>query len=314
MIQTRLEFKLKAIPLVLVMLLSICSCETKETDPYKELVFTKGLPETLAPFEKDLPFQNFSYSNLETGSDTLQAMLGTFNQGSTVGYWMAIVTNGIPANFSTVTLEEIDTLNYRTKDIDMEFNGGRNRISVRVVEMDSSSRKIKYAWLVDSKLSKKAIVNNIEKPLQINSQFPEMSLESISGQEISSNQFKNQFIVINWWATWCAPCIKEIPGLNEIVDKYRNNENVRFIAITDDQKSRITDFLKKKDFQYEMTFANSEVRNLFGNSYPTNIIIDPTGKIIYMQTGAGSHTPSEIESSLKLQLEKFNRQELILGE
>ena len=72
--------------------------------------------------------------------------------------------------------------------------------------------------------------------------------------------------------------------------------------------------MKSKDFNYEMTFADLEIRNLFGNSYPVNIIIDPTGTITYLKKGAGSHTPTEIEFTLRQQLETYKSQEIVMKE
>lgn len=308
MIALKEKLKLKAIPFLMMLLFFFFACNENETDTYREAEFKEGLPEALALYKNQLPFENFSYTNLETGSDSLRIMFGTLQQGSTKGHWIAMESNG-PTVFTTVRLEEIDSLNYRTKDIDIDFNEDRNRISVRIVEMDSLANRIKYSWLDDSSPSQNSVVQNIEQPLRIDAQFPEMNLESISGEQIPANYFENKFVVINWWASWCAPCIKEIPGLNQIVDKYRNNDNVIFIAITDDPKSRINDFLKNNDFKYEMTFANSEVRTVFGNSYPINIIIDPPGTITYISKGAGNNTPSEIGSSLSQQLKAYNPDE-----
>lgn len=310
MIPLREKLQLKRI---LIALIFLCfGCVEKETNFYTTTDLKDGLPDVLKPLEKDLPFKNFRYASLDTGTDTLQIFFGSFMQGINEGYWFGIESNGQPAHFSTVSLDEADTLNYPSKDIEIEFNNERNRVALRVIQLDSL--KYKYSWLDNIELSKNIALKSIEKPLRLNSHFPEMNLESLGGEYFSSNDFKDQFIIINWWATWCAPCIKEIPGLNKIVEKYSNNKNVRFIAITDDPKKRITSFLKSKDFNYEMTFADLETRNIFGNSYPVNIIVDPTGKITYLKKGAGSNTPAEIELALKQQLETYTSQNIIMAE
>lgn len=298
---------------VLVVLIFLCfGCVEKETNFYKTTDLKDGLPNAFKTLEKNLPFQNFSYASLDTGTDTLQVFFGTFMQGNNKGYWLGIESNGQPAHFSTVGLEEVDSLDYPSKDIEIEFNNEKNKLALRVIQLDSL--KFKYSWMDNLELSKKIVLKFIENPIQLNSKFPEINLESLSGEYLSSSDFRNQFVVINWWATWCAPCIKEIPDLNEIVNRYSNKENVRFIAITDDPKNKITSFLKNKDFNYEMTFVDSETRHLFGNSYPVNIIIDPTGKITYYKKGAGSHTPAEIELSLQQQLETYKSQKIVRKE
>ncbi len=308
----QLREKSGLIPILILLIFIFSGCANNETNLYTPIELKEGLPQVLKSLEKDLPFKNFNYASLDTGTDTLQVFFGTFMQGTAEGHWFGIESNGQPAHFSTVSLEELDTLGFPSKDIEIEFNNERNRLALRVIQLDSL--KFKYSWMDNLELSENIALKSIEKPLRLNSQFPEMNFETLNGDNFSSSEFKNQFVVINWWATWCAPCIKEIPGLNEIVDKYSNNKNVRFIAITDDPKKRITSFLKSKDFNYEMTFADSETRNLFGNSYPVNIIIDPSGKITYLKKGAGSHTPTEIELALKQQLEMFTSQKIVMTE
>lgn len=310
MILLREKLQLKGILIVLVF---FCfGCVEKETNFYTTTDLKDGLPDAFKPLEKDLPFKNFRYTSLDTGTDTLQVFFGSFMQGTNKGHWLGIESNGQPAHFSTVSLDEADTLDYPSKDIEIEFNNERNRVALRVIQLDSL--KFKYSWLDNLELSKNMALKSIEKPLRLNSQLPELKLESLGGEYLSSNDFKDQFIVINWWATGCAPCIKEIPGLNEIVEKYLNNKNFRFIAITDDTKKRITSFLKRKDFNYEMTFADSETRNVFGNGYPVNIIIDPTGEITFLKKGAGPDTPSEIELALRQQLETYTLQKIEMTE
>lgn len=298
---------------ILIMLVFLCfGCVEKETNFYKTIDLKDGLPDGLKSLEKDLPFKNFRYASLNTGTDTIQVYFGSLTQGTNKGHWFGIESNGQPAHFSTVILDETDTLDYPSKDIEIEFNNEMNRVALRVIQLDSL--KVKYSWLNNLELSKNIALKSIEKPLRLNSQFPYINLESLGGERFSSNDFKDQFIVINWWATSCAPCIKEIPGLNDLVEKYNNNKNVRFIAITDDPQKKIMSFLKNKDFKYEMTFADSETRNLFGNSYPINIIIDHKGKITYLKKGAGSQTPFEIELALKQQLEMYTTQEISITE
>ncbi|KEO75644.1 hypothetical protein EL17_23770 [Anditalea andensis] len=288
-----------------MLVIGVQSCNKNEIDPHKQIVFNEGLPESLESLEKHLPFKNFSYAILDTGTDSLKVFFGKLMQGSKNGYWIGIDLQGMPAKFSTVDLNEIDSLGYRTKDIDIEFNEDMNKISVRIIEVDSLN--LSYAWLDGSELINNISINTIENPLRKNALFPEMNLESLYGETIHSSQFKNKFVIINWWATWCSPCIKEIPGLNGIVERYKLNENIRFIALTDDPRSRIERFSGAKVFNYEMAFANEEVRNIFGNSYPINIIINPSGIITYISKGAGNNTPNEIEASLQQQLEDYKR-------
>lgn len=300
MIKSTANFSL---PVVILLFCILIGCADTKMQYFTAADLQDGLPEPLKSLEKDIPFKDFSYTNLNTGTDSLKVYLGKFKFQKKMGYWVGLAPTGTPAQFSTVSLEKIDTLKYRTKDVDIVWNEESNKVSLRINEIDSLS--FEYAWLDNSELSPQIVLKYIERPLRKNAQLPEMTLESFTGEQISTTEFQDQFVVINWWASWCAPCIAEIPGLNEIVEKYSANDNVRFVAITDDPRNRITSFMERRDFNYEMTFANKEVQNLFGNSYPVNLIVDPTGKITFLEKGAGLHTPQEIESSLQNQLENY---------
>ena len=309
----KLNFTLNPNLLILSLFLLLFSCNQNEQDTYKHEKLSAGLPEVLRSIENSLPFSNYTHAQLNADtSDSTQVFFGTFMQGSDKGYWVGLTSNDIPGHFNTLNLEEVDSLNYKTNDIDINFNEDRNRVSLRIIEIDSIT--IKYSWLDGNSLSENLVLKHIDKPLQKEIQFPPMNIESMSGEKVSSNQFKDKFIVINWWATWCKPCREEIPGLNDMAGKYIDNDNVKFIAITDDPKSRIIDFLKTHEFNYEMAFADQEVRTFFGNSYPVNLIVDPEGKITYLSKGAHSNTPREIENSLKLQMEAYNSNKILLKE
>ena len=160
-----------------------------------EVRLKEGLPQVLKPIEKDLPFNSFSHTSLKTGIDSLNVFFGTFMQGSKRGNWIAIGSQGVPAHFSTVSLEEVDTMDHRVKDIHLEYNQNRNSASVRVIEIDSVT--FKYSWMDGSELSKKLVLKTVQQPMRKGLKFPEIELIALNGERISSNQFKDQFVVIN---------------------------------------------------------------------------------------------------------------------
>src|SRR5689334_20219306 len=73
--------------------------------------------------------------------------------------------------------------------------------------------------------------------------FPDFKYVALNGDTLSRKDLIGKVTVVNIWATWCASCVEEIPSLNQVYDKYKNDENVIFIAITDDSKEKTMDFL-----------------------------------------------------------------------
>ncbi|OYX28602.1 MAG: hypothetical protein B7Z06_01210 [Flavobacteriales bacterium 32-35-8] len=140
-------------------------------------------------------------------------------------------------------------------------------------------------------------VLTIYKPLAKGKTFPPIELTDINGEKFNLDNFKEQTIVINWWAVWCAPCRKEIPGLNKLVNKY-SNRNVRFISITDDSIEKVSHFLGNNEFKYDITFVSKNSRILFGNSYPKNIVINNNKTITLYKEGGNENIWQEIDQHL----------------
>jgi thiol-disulfide isomerase/thioredoxin len=99
---------------------------------------------------------------------------------------------------------------------------------------------------------------------------------------------KGKVVVINCWFYGCAPCIAEIPALNQLAQKYEN-QAVEFIALTRDSKEALAKyFFPKYDFKFQIvvdadSIIQEELKMLWG--YPTTMIFDKTGKLQHIVSG-----------------------------
>lgn len=107
----------------------------------------------------------------------------------------------------------------------------------------------------------------------------------LDNSSVQLSALKGKVVVLNFWFVECAPCIKEMPELNEIVKKYQGNE-VEFLAITHNSKDQIAEFLKKKQFDYKIIAESQNIIDAYkANAFPTHIVIDRDGKIKFSQFG-----------------------------
>lgn len=123
------------------------------------------------------------------------------------------------------------------------------------------------------------------------------SLPDITDKQRHINEWKNKLLIINFWATWCPPCLKEIPAFISIQKQFMDTD-LQFIGIAIDNKQAVLDYLKTININYPILIGGESAISLshqLGNiikAVPFTIIINQQGQIIHRQPGEIS--PDEI--------------------
>ena len=115
-------------------------------------------------------------------------------------------------------------------------------------------------------------------------------LNPLMGKKIKlENYLSNGPVLINFWATWCAPCIKEMPYLDQFEKKYKDKGFSVLAVSVDNQKSlsQVRSFIKTKKFSFDIFLdPNMQIfKKLNGNLMPTNVLIDESGKVVWRHYG-----------------------------
>ncbi|GET45618.1 TlpA family protein disulfide reductase [Capnocytophaga felis] len=117
-----------------------------------------------------------------------------------------------------------------------------------------------------------------------NKELPKFSLNTLNGVKFNSEQLKGKPTMINFWFTKCTPCIDEMPVLNKIKEKYKNDFN--FIAVTYEKKETVENFLKSHSFDFEHLIDAKDLINQLGiKSFPLNLFLDKNGVLQYVEGG-----------------------------
>ncbi len=116
---------------------------------------------------------------------------------------------------------------------------------------------------------------------------------------------KGKIVVFNFWFINCPPCKREIPELNKLVEKYKDKNDVVFIAVALDEKSDLKDFLKTTPFNYTIVDAGRWIAAEIGiNTFPTNVVVDQNGIVQFHATGYSLSLPSWIDKTIVSLIEK----------
>jgi len=119
----------------------------------------------------------------------------------------------------------------------------------------------------------------------INSEF---NLPGLDNKYVSSKELKGKYLLVNFWATWCSPCVRELPSLNNLNNIFLEDDDFILIAINIGQdKAVVSKFLNEKatvDFKVLLD-EKMELSNWNVQAIPTTFLVDKNGKVLYKSEG-----------------------------
>ena len=116
------------------------------------------------------------------------------------------------------------------------------------------------------------------------------TLPDISGTQRSLSEWQGKIRIINFWATWCPPCLEEIPEFIKLQAKFKD-KNLQFIGIAIEDKQPVEQYLKDNPVNYPMLIGGDEAIKLsqqlgnIVNAVPFSLILNQQGQIIHRQPG-----------------------------
>ncbi|WP_318345825.1 TlpA family protein disulfide reductase [Flagellimonas baculiformis] len=127
----------------------------------------------------------------------------------------------------------------------------------------------------------------VEDEEQITLEDYHWNLVDLEGKQIDFQSTKGKVAVVNVWATWCPPCVAELPSFVELYGDYK--DKVVFAFVANDEKAKVEAFLKKKGYGLPVYFQASEApQELTGSTIPATYIISKSGKIVVDEKGAAN--------------------------
>jgi len=99
--------------------------------------------------------------------------------------------------------------------------------------------------------------------------------------------YKGRYVVLNFWATWCVPCIQEIPEIAEFARAHKEVVVLGVAVDAEDNVAKVKQFATKTGHDYPLVFSDAKVEKQLGEprALPTTRVYDPTGKVVYDKPG-----------------------------
>jgi len=125
------------------------------------------------------------------------------------------------------------------------------------------------------------------------------TLQDAEGKTHSLGNLRGKWVVVNFWATWCAPCIKEIPDLAAFAKANQGNAVVLGVALDYDEPNSVKSFARKVGMTYPLILGEGQTDKQFGKvkGLPTTLVYDPSGKQVFSKTG--TVTRGQLEGLMK---------------
>ena len=127
---------------------------------------------------------------------------------------------------------------------------------------------------------------------------------SLKGENIELDKLKGNVVVLTFWSTKCRICIKEMPKLNRLVDKY-DGQNVVFLGLTMNNNAMVERFLKKKSFKFNilpnsfgvvLKYADRDKSGRMNMGFPAHFVVNQNGDVVLKTSGFS--TSKKVDSTI----------------
>jgi thiol-disulfide isomerase/thioredoxin len=126
----------------------------------------------------------------------------------------------------------------------------------------------------------------------------DLELERLDGKRVSLSDFEDQVIFMNFWATWCPPCIAEMPDIHDLY--LEKAKDVTFLMISvDDNEEKARAYISKNEFEFPVYFLRSKVPAAFkSNAIPTTFVLNKKNELVVKNSGMARYNTGKFRRFL----------------
>ena len=138
---------------------------------------------------------------------------------------------------------------------------------------------------------------NATTGVEISTKDYQWSFQEMNGKTVSLEQMKGEVIFLNFWATWCPPCIAEMPSIQKLHDIY--GDKIKMVLVSQENPETIKAFLEKNQYSMPTYILTGPIPEVFqSRSIPSSFLISPEGKLILKKKGAAKWDSKKVKKLL----------------
>lgn len=123
------------------------------------------------------------------------------------------------------------------------------------------------------------------------------NLVDSSGKIVNFQEMEGEIVLINFWATWCPPCIAEMPNLNELYKDYK--DKITFVFVASDNVKNVNSYLEKNQYDLPVYYASENApTELYSKSIPATFLLDDYGKIVMKKIGSSDWNSTNVRNQI----------------
>lgn len=126
--------------------------------------------------------------------------------------------------------------------------------------------------------------------------FNHVSFLNSLGETVKVADLKGKVVFINFWATWCARCRAEMPSINVLYNRYKDNPNMVFLIVEiEGNKAKAEAFMKEQQLALPISFPNSDIpKEWLSGPIPSTVILDKAGKVATRHEGMADYSSPDV--------------------
>ncbi|MBC8068259.1 MAG: TlpA family protein disulfide reductase, partial [Deltaproteobacteria bacterium] len=129
-------------------------------------------------------------------------------------------------------------------------------------------------------------------------------LKSVDGKPTSNKSFRNKVVLVNFWGTWCKPCLKELPEFDQLYRRYRKSGLAMVAIATDEDPEPVKEFIDARKISAKVLIGAEDYAGQYGSSkFPFSFVVDGKGVIRASYRGYRPECMGKLEADVRKQLE-----------